>query len=505
MDSSDKLPKRYTVSFVSSEVVPFSKTGGLGDVAGQLPFELRQSIQNVHIITPLYGTIDTKAWDIQLFKENCEVDIADGKRVIYNFYFTTYNGLRVYFVDEPKYFSEIDQLYLDNTKSSRNNARFLVFNIGVLVLLEELNIQPDVIHCNDWHTGVLPNLIDRKYHGFDWKTTFEGTKVLFTIHNLYFQSGTHEHSMTANDDGHSRLPLVTETDKLKNLNFAKRGIIYADAVNAVSPHYAEEIMTPKFGEELHTILQNRQHKVFGILNGIDNNEFNPATDPGLQKSYKGDNSDYKESNKRFIQQQFGLKENPRIPVIAMVTRITEQKGIDLIQEILPYLLERRVQFIILGGGEQHYEDFFRGMERKKSEKMHAQFKFEPSQETQILAGSDMFLMPSRFEPAGLGQLKSIRYGCIPVVHAVGGLVDSIVNVSPLRRTGNGFVFYSYNSYELYGAIIRSLEYYKDRDSWYELVARAMNQTFSWEIPSKQYIQLYWNMIQETIGSSEDED
>ncbi len=491
-------PQEYSISFVSSEVEPFSKTGGLGDVAGQLPFELQASVKNIHIITPLYGTISTRDWNIELEKDFGMVEVAEETYASFQIYRTEYEGLTVYFVDSPEYFSDVNQMYLDNTTSARNNARFLIFSLGALLFLADFEEKPDIIHCNDWHTGLIPELVEREYNGFDFHNTFADTKTLFTIHNLYFQSGTHEDAITANDNGHSQLPLLTESDELKNINFAKRGIIHSDAVNAVSPRYAQEIMMPKFGEELHVILKNRKYKVFGILNGIDNNEFNPATDPGLNKQYDGDNSAYKEANKRYIQQQFGLTEGSRIPVIAMVTRITEQKGIDLIKNILPYLLERNVEFIILGGGEQHYEDFFTEIEAKNSERMYAQFEFNAMWETQILAGADVFLMPSRFEPAGLGQLKSLRYGCIPIVHAVGGLMDSIVNISPLQKTGNGFVFYSYNSYELYGAIIRALEYYKDRNSWYELVARSMHQTFSWEIPGKQYVELYRNMIENRI-------
>ncbi|MFB6225362.1 MAG: glycogen synthase, partial [Candidatus Paceibacteria bacterium] len=413
MSDSNKSSQNYTISFVSSEVAPFSKTGGLGDVAGQLPFEIDHSVSHIHIITPLYGMIDQDYWDIRPLYTDVKVRVTKQRKVVFDFYYTVHNGLYIYFVDVPQYFSEIEAMYLGGEEAKQNNMRFFLFNIGVLKLLEELEMYPDLIHCNDWHTGVLPNLIARKYNGFNWKQRFEETKVLFTIHNLYFQSGTPEEYINANDDGHSRLPRLSETRKLRNLNFAKRGIIYANAINAVSPHYAEEIMQPKFGEELHTILKNRKHKVFGILNGIDNNEYNPATDPGLACQYTGDTSDYKEQNKRYLQEQFGLKQTPRIPVIAMVTRITEQKGIDLIQEILPHLLQRSVQFIILGEGEKHYETFFKKISNKNTEKMYAQFEFDATQETQILAGSDIFLMPSRFEPAGLGQLKSLRYGCIP--------------------------------------------------------------------------------------------
>jgi starch synthase len=478
-------------------VWPFSKTGGLGDVAGSLPIAIKNLKQDIFVVTPLYGTIDIEKWGIELLKSDVKVEVNSGKILKFDFYQTKFRKVPIYFVDCSEHFSKIKAIYVDDKEYRSNNTRYLVFNIGVLKLLEELNKTPDIIHCNDWHTGLIPNLLKKKYNGLHWTEELKKTKTLFTIHNLLYQSGTYYKDFTENDTGMNSLPEMRDRQGIRNINFAKRAIIYSDTINAVSPRYAQEILTPKFGHDLHIITSNRKDKIFGIMNGIDYKDYNPATDLGIYAKYSVDTIEKKQKNKLYLQKKLGLPQKARTPVLAMISRIAEQKGFNLLLEILPSLLKRNIQLIIMGTGDPVYEDKLKKIARKFSTKMVAKMEFDQDFETQILAGSDIFLMPSRFEPAGISQLKSLRYGCIPVVNYVGGLADSISDISVISNRGNGFVFRPYNEFEFYGGIVRALNYYKEETKWKRIVKRAMGQVFSWDVPAKKYVQLYRKTLKDS--------
>ncbi len=296
------------------------------------------------------------------------------------------------------------------------------------------------------------------------------------------------------DDGNVRLPKFDHSPAVERINFVKRAIINTDVLNTVSEQYAQEILTKNFGQDLHRILKNRENKLFGIVNGIDYKDFNPKTDPGVYRNYDAKSLNKKEENKTYIQKYFKLPQAPKIPVLGMVTRITEQKGFDLVLEILEDILRLDVQFLIMGSGDKTYEDFFKKMKKKYPEKIGIHLEFDAKRATSIYAGTDMFLMPSRFEPCGLGQLISLRYGSIPIVRSVGGLADTVTDFNPQTGKGNGFVFHNYSAKALLIAIIRAIENYKYSTVWDKLIKNGMSQVFSWEIPAKKYLTLYRKAI-----------
>jgi starch synthase len=294
------------------------------------------------------------------------------------------------------------------------------------------------------------------------------------------------------DDGKNGFPDFENKKAVDNINFAKRGIIYSDMVNTVSEQYAKEIMQKDFGQDLHSILLKRykEKKFYGIVNGIDYKEYNPKTDPGLKANYDYNSLDKKIINKKHLQEQFGLEVDENIPVIAMATRITEQKGFDLIIEIIDALLRLDMQLILVGNADSRYKKIFKKLSEKNPKKVAAHLEFETKKITRIYAGSDMFLMPSRFEPCGLGQMISLRYGSIPIVRETGGLSDTITDFNPETEKGNGFVFRTYDPNDLLVAIARALENYKHKDTWMKLVKNGMQESFSWEVPAKKYVILY---------------
>ncbi|MFA6272504.1 MAG: glycogen/starch synthase [Patescibacteria group bacterium] len=475
---------------VSSEVDPFSKTGGLADVARSLPKALRKLNHDVIIVTPLHGVIQDKKFKLELLQKDVPVYIDKSTTIKADFWKSSLStGVPVYFIDHPRFFSSHKKVYGSKTE----NLRFYFFNVAVFELLKFLNFRPDVIQAHEWHTGLIPFLLRTRFAD---DPLFKQTGSLFTIHNLAFQMGKNwwELKPREKDDGNTKLPLFKEKGAIENINYAKRGIVNADIINTVSEQYAQEIMTKKYGQALHRILLNRKENLFGIVNGIDYNDFNPATDPGLYKNYDFNSLHLKTKNKLHLQKMFQLPEDPKIPLIGVVSRITEQKGFDLIFDIMDPLMRQDVQVVILGGGEKKYESFFKKLIRKYPKKVAAHLQFNSQHATKVYAGSDMFLMPSRFEPCGLGQMISLRYGSIPIVRATGGLADTITNYNPRTQKGNGFTFKTYDSRDLLVAITRAIENHKHREEWIELIKKSMQLSFSWKIPAKKYELLYKKAI-----------
>ena len=481
------MAKPLKIVIVSSEVDPFSKTGGLADVARSLSKALKGLGHKIIVITPLYGTIDKKKHHLKQIFKDIEIEI-DSQTTLKASYWQgeLMNKLPIYFIDNGEYFSQKSYIY----GSREENARFLFFDLAVIKLIELLNFMPDVIHCHDWHTGLIPYFIKKR---LSQNPIFKKVASVFTIHNLSFQMGNSwwEVPQEKKDDGHSDLPSFGSKE-LKFINFARRGILYSDLVNTVSETYAEEILKAEFGQGLNRILRakNKKGRFFGIINGIDQADYNPATDPGLAANYTQKTLSKMIENKIFLQKKFNLPQNPDIPILGMVTRITEQKGFDLLIKIIDTLLRLNLQLVLVGGGNKHYEKFFRKLSKKNPKKVAAHLEFEAKYATQIYAGSDMFLMPSRFEPCGLGQLISLRYGSVPIVRATGGLLDTITDFNPKTGKGNGFVFKTYHPQDFLVAIVRGLETYKYKDVWQKLIKNGMKQSFSWEIPARKYVRLY---------------
>ena len=479
--------KPLTIVSIAAEVAPFAKAGGLADVARSLPKALKRLGHRVIVITPLHGVIDVKKHEIKKTGNDVPLVIDETTNMEYDYWRGfLMRDLPVYFIDRKEYFSGLKTIY----RSEKPNERFFFFCMSALNLIQNLGIKPDIIHCHDWHTGLVPHFARKRF-----KKNPDITKaaLVYTIHNLAFQMGSKE-SKGSKDDGHKLLPRFKDKEAIKKINFAKRAIINSDIINAVSEQYAKEIMTPKFGEDLHRILKNRKDRLFGIVNGIDYNDFNPKKDEQIKQRYDHNSLDKKNVNKTYLQKIFKLPQDKNIPVLGMVTRITEQKGFDLLMKIADNLMEQDIQLVIAGTGEKKYEDFFKKLQKKYPKKVGAHLKFDTKKAVEIYAGSDIFLMPSRFEPCGLGQLISLRYGSVPVVHAVGGLVDTVENYDPKKEQGNGFVFRKYSSLEFLTAIIRAVETYKHDKVWKKLVKKGMRQSHSWEIPAQKYESLYKKAI-----------
>jgi starch synthase len=480
------MSKKLKIVHIASEVAPFSKTGGLGDVVRSLPKAQKRLGHEVMVITPLYGKIiDKKEWNLTPVFENVEVLINSSEKIKVNYYKGyLMEGLPVYFVDYPKFFSKKKAYY----GFKNENARFLAFSVASLKLLSLLKNPINIIHCHDWQTGLIPYYLKTD---FRYSKTLKKAKSIFTIHNLIFQLGHNwwEIPLENKDYGRSRIPHMDDK-RIETINFAKRAILSADMINTVSERYRLEIMTKKFGQDLHRILKNRENRLYGIINGIDYNTYNPLKDPGLRTNYMADNSARaKRDNKLYLQEKVGLPRNEDVPVICTTSRVTFQKGFDLILSILEELLKFDVQVIFMGDGNDEYIKPIKKIAKKHPNKM-IWMPFEQDMETLLYAGSDLFLLPSNHEPCGINQLIAMRYGCIPIVREIGGLYDTVENYNPGNRKGNGFTFKEENSYLFFATIIRAIENYNYTKTWRSLVERVMKQSNSWEIPANKYIELY---------------
>lgn len=475
--------KSINVALISAEVKPFSKTGGLADVTGALPPELTSQGHNVTVFTPLHGGISLKKWRLKRLKRRFQVNINERR-----YFFHVSEGylddiVKVYFIDHYDFFRSRKRIY---GYLKDGNLRYFFFNKAVLTVIKELQLPIQILHCHDWHTGLIPNL--RRHP--DFQPYFAETAAVMTIHNIAFQQtlGRHQMKWKHKDDGLG-LPAEDEVS-IRRCNFMLRGIRHADAISTVSSQYAEEIQTPEFGNGLQEILHKRRRRLFGILNGIDYNHFDPRYDKDLHVRYHLSNLHYKRRNKSFLQEQLGLEVDDNVPIIGMATRITEQKGFELFFEVVEQLLAMHLQVAIVGSGQAEYEQKISALHQKYPEKIGCYLEFSEQAASWVYAGADIFLMPSRFEPCGLGQMIALRYGTIPVVHKVGGLAETIKDYDPATKKGNGFSFVGYSGLEMLTAIVRALETFKYRDRWDKLMRHGMKQSYSWELPARQYAKLY---------------
>jgi len=489
------MAKKLKIVSITGEVAPFSKSGGLADVARSLPKALRRLGHEIMVVTPLYGQmINKEEHNLELVYENVTVYLNSKDSVNVN-YWKGYlmDDLPVYFVDCKKYFSQRKNMY----GSSHENARFLVFDVAALKLISLLKFEANIVHCHDWHTGMIPFYLKTD---FRYSKTLRKAKTVFTIHNLIFQFGKNWWEVPAEkkDYGRKRIPHLDDPN-IEYINFAKRAILSADAITTVSEKYREEIMTKSFGQDLHRILRNRQGRLFGVLNGIDYNAYNPDRDPGLHRNYNASTRQKKIENKEYLQKKFGLPVNSRIPLLCTTSRVTFQKGFGLILKIIDHLLRLDLQIIVIGSGDKNYIRELKKVARKHPKKLAFIPSHEENQkyETLVYAGSDLFLLPSHHEPCGINQLIAMRYGCIPIVRKVGGLNDTVNNFNPTTGRGTGFAFEYFDEFFLYRAVIRALETFKYKKVWDGLIARAMQESNSWSIPAKKYVKLFnkvmrWN-------------
>ena len=473
------------VLFVASEAYPFIKTGELGDVAYALPKALRKIGIDVRVIIPKYSGIPL------LFK-NCMENIAKftvsvGWRNQYcGLEYLTYDEIPYYFVDNQYYFKrpEIYGYYDDG-------ERFSYFSKAILESIKYMgDFTPDIIHCNDWHCGIVPALLKEHYR---YDERYNKIKSLFTIHNLKYQ-GVFPKEILGDllnlDEKYFKEEALKFYD---SISFMKGGIVFSDAVTTVSNTYAREIQTPFYGEGLGGLLSSKAEKLYGIVNGIDYELYNPKVDKKIFYDYDLKSIKQKVKNKLKFQEELCFTVNEDIPMIGIVTRLVKQKGLDLIIDKLEELLNLDIQIVLLGNGDEYYEDIFQFYASRYPSRISTNIIFDEELAKQIYAASDMFLMPSLFEPCGMEQLIALKYGSIPIIHETGGLKDTIMFYSKYTGNGNGFSFNNYSSEELLDAVNRALDLYKDKVSWKKLVSNAMGSNNSCENSAKNYMNLYNNI------------
>lgn len=470
------------VLLVSSEAAPFAKTGGLADVAGSLPKALLLQGNDVRVVLPRYRSISEFStitdFPVQVGerKTTCivrsnQIEAKSDKGV---------KRLPVYFLDNYHYFDRDGYYgYPDEAE------RFGFFDLAVIKMCEAMNFIPDVIHCNDWQSGFIPLLA--KERGQE-NPVWEGAASCFTIHNLRYQGNFPEESLGLFNLKHNYFN-PEEVEFYGHVSFMKAGIVYADVISTVSVTYSREIQTPQFGERFEGILRKRGKDLYGIVNGINYHEFNPGTDPRIFKVYGPGDVEGKKENKHALQRELGLPISDR-PLIGLVSRLVDQKGLDILLESIHRILSMDVQFAVLGTGEPYYEEALSAVSKRYLGKMSAVIGFSGILAQKIYAGSDMFLMPSRFEPCGLGQLIAMRYGSIPIVRKTGGLEDTVLDYDEGSGTGSGFVFQEYSSLALIEAVSRAVDLYNNKRSWNSLVRNVMEQDFSWNRSAALYTELY---------------
>ncbi len=454
------------ILFVSSEVTPFAKTGGLADVAGSLPLALEKLGIEVKVVLPKYRIIK-----------------AAGAKT------TIGSGIEVFFIENQKYFDR-DQLYGDKFGDYPDNLeRFAYFSKACLELAKKIYAsggKPDVIHCNDWQSSLIPVYLKTLYKDDPF---FQNIKTVLTIHNLSYQ-GLFDKSQFPKSGLGQELFGIDGLEFYGKVNVLKGGILFSDLITTVSPTYSKEIQTQEFGCGLEGVLMRRSNDLYGIINGIDYDIWNPRTDKYIAKNYTADSVEDKYINKEDLQKTGKLKVDKRIPLIGIISRLADQKGLDLISAIIGDLLKSNIQFVLLGAGDNKYHVLFEKIAKLYPRKASINLKFDAVLAQKIYSGCDMFLMPSRFEPCGLGQMICLRYGTIPIVRSTGGLKDTIQDFNEKAMSGNGFAFSEYSSSELLKTVKRALSAYKDKGLWQKLVKKAMGYDFSWESSAKEYLDLY---------------
>ena len=476
------------ILFVASECAPFIKTGGLADVVGSLPKCFDKKEYDVRVIIPKYMCMNQKWKDKMTYLNHFYMDLC-WRRQYVGIMEMEYEGVKYYFIDNEYYFAG-DKPYSD---VRYDLEKFAFFSRAVLSALPVIDFRPDVIHCHDWQTGLIPVYL---HDSFAYGDFYRGIKSIMTIHNLKFQ-GVWDIDTIKDIAGLSDYYFTS--DKLKdydNGNYLKGGIVYADMVTTVSDTYAQEIKTPFYGEGLDGLMRARSNCLRGIVNGIDYKEYDPATDNLIAKNFSVENfRKEKVKNKTALQKELGLEVNPKKMMIGLVSRLTDQKGLDLIACVMDELCQDAVQCVILGTGEERYENMFRHFDWKYGKDVSANIFYSEELSHKIYAACDAFLMPSLFEPCGLSQLMSLRYGTLPIVRETGGLKDTVQPYNEYENTGTGFSFSNYNAHEMMGTVryAEHVFYDKKRD-WNKMVERAMKADFSWKASAEKYQQLYNDLL-----------
>ncbi|MDP2921720.1 MAG: glycogen synthase GlgA [Candidatus Omnitrophota bacterium] len=474
------------ILFVSPEVFPFAKTGGLADVAGALPEAIARKGHKASVILPYYQLVKKNGFKPVMFKKNISVRI-NNRDEIFNLLLLKHNEVDVYFIEKNEYY---DREFLYGTPQgdyADNAFRFGFYAKAILASIPLIGRQ-DVFHCNDWQSGLLPLYI--KLHHKD-DPLFRGAKILYTIHNMAYQ-GLFMKDVVPYLDISWDLFNQAGVEFWDKLSFMKTGIVFSDAISTVSRGYAKEILTPEFGCGLDGLLKTREKDLYGIINGVDYSVWNPGTDRFIAKKYDENSLKGKMECKKDLADAIGIKFDAKRPILGMITRLAEQKGIDLVVNIMKDIL-KDCNFVILGFGEEKYNNIFQDLAKKYKGKVGVSIKFDNALSHKIEAGSDMFLMPSRYEPCGLNQMYSLKYATVPVVRAVGGLDDTIQNFNPVTKKGNGFKFKDATNEAFLGAIKDAVAVFKNKKLWDGLLKNCLTCDYSWESSAEQYLKLYKNL------------
>ncbi len=486
MANSEKTTRPLRILMAGGEALPFASSGGLGDVLGSLPAALKARLGDgvdVRVVMPLYGQVKPEWREKMTFIRAITVNLS-WRQQYCGIYTLEKDGVTWYFIDNEFYFKR-STLYgcLDDSE------RFAFFSLAVLELMREVEFYPDVLHAHDWQSALAVIYLKRRYAQ---DPRYAGIRAVYTIHNIEYQGryGFHILGDVFGFGEEERSVLEYDGD----INLTKGAIVCCDRLTTVSRRYAEELRDAYFAHGLEHITNRYAYKSTGIVNGIDVGYYNPANDPDIAATFDVDHLAGKAACKADLQQALGLEVSPDTPMVAMITRLVAHKGLDLVRHVIDELLERRMQFVLLGTGEKEYEEFFRELAERHPGKVAVVIDFNKPLSKRIYAGADLFLMPSKSEPCGLAQMIACRYGTLPIVRETGGLFDTIVPANPVTAEGNGVTFVTYNAHDMKDAVERSLGYYSDRTLWAQLVRNAMTADFSWNASAGNYESLYRDLL-----------
>ena len=482
------------ILFAASESVPFIKTGGLADVVGSLPKNIDKEKYDVRVILPKYACMKPQWQEKLVYKTHFYMDFYRKRWGSHKCYVGIFeaevDGITYYFIDNEDYF-KVEKAYYGGLWDIE---RFAYFSKAVLCCLQQIDFKPDVIHCHDWQTGLIPVFLDHFRFFLDY---YNGIKTVTTIHNLKFQGVWGIQPVKEITDLSDYYFSSDKLEAYNDANLLKGGLVYSDKLTTVSDTYAEEIKVPFYGEKLDGLMNARSNALVGIVNGIDYDEYNSETDKNLVANYNVENfRTEKVKNKKALQKELGLPVDEKVMMVGIVSRLTDQKGFDLIAHVMDEICQDDIQIVVLGTGDEKYENMFKYYAEKYPEKVSANIFYSDPLSKKIYGSCDAFLMPSLFEPCGLSQLMSLRFGTLPIVRETGGLKDTVANFDEEEKTGTGFSFPNYNAHEMMYTLRRAEDvYYKNRREWNKMVERAMEADFSWMTSAKKYEALYDELTQ----------
>lgn len=487
------MKNKLKIFYVSSEVFPFAKTDELGEVSGAYPKYIKNLGHDIRVMMPNYQTINERKYVLRdvIRLQGLKIKLGDKEFTAdTKSAFIPDSKVQIYFLDNKEYF-ERQGLYSEiktGKEYSDNAERYIFFSMGCLETLKLLCWQPDIIHCNDWQTAIIPILLKTLYRDDSF---FKNTKTLLSIHKVT-QQGNFDASVLQKTGIHEYLEDCNDARNNGDFSFLRAGLEYADMLNTTSESHADEIHDYLNGSNEEP--KKRKHQFFGILNGVDKQVWNPETDKLIPFNYNNSDFSGKIKNKEELRKKFGLEMDPKIPVISTILKLDHEKGIDLVLDIVDQLMKLKVQLIVLGQGEKKYHDKLKVIQKKHKGKIGLEFSFDNTVAHLVQAGSDMLMMPSRFEPCGLNQMYGLAYGTIPIVQRTGGLKDTVKNFSEEKLTGTGFIFDKPESREFLKVVKSAVKFYNDEKIWSKLVHNAMRENFSWETPAQKYIKLYQKLM-----------